>query len=473
MVNSVEPLAEYRGALAALLLSTFLTALAISSVNILLPALVSSLDASYAQVHWVVVAYLIALSSFLVIAGSLGDTFGRRPLFIAGLGIFMAGSALCGMTENIGMLSMYRGVQGIGAAIVVSLNLALVRDIAPSEHTGRVMGWIGGVSAVGTAAGPVLGGLITGFADWRWVFWLNLPLGAFTLLLVVRYLPRARQGAGQEPKPFDLMGAFLLAIIVLLYSLGIKLKLEEELLRFFLAGLALVLLVIFVLVERAKPSPLLHLSLLRDYRFGLSYLIQFIVALAVMTALVIGPFYLISLGLNLSMTGLVMGCSPVCVMITSSFIGRRVKPEDCSNMASIGVLFLFFGSLCLTQLSAATGAIGYVACLMVTAIGYAIFTVANNTQLMARAAPEQRGQISGLLNLARNLGMLTGAALMSALFDSVTSASALGALTSQLAETGLHRVYACVSLVLCVGLAVRGYWHFREYGEKDGIRTLT
>ncbi|ABC27996.1 Permease of the major facilitator superfamily [Hahella chejuensis KCTC 2396] len=473
MANSVEPLSEYHGALAALLLSTFLTSLAISSVNILLPALVSSLDANYAQVQWVVLAYMIALSSFLVIAGGLGDTYGRRPLFIAGLGIFMVGSALCGMTENIGMLSAYRGVQGIGAAIVVSLNLALVRDVAPTGHTGRVMGWVGGMSAVGTAAGPVLGGLITGFADWRWVFWLNLPLGALTLLLAVRYLPRASQGAGKGSKPFDLMGAALLAMIVLIYSFGIKLKLEGALLRFFMAGLALVLLVAFVLVERAKPSPLLHLSLLHDYRYGLSYLIQFIVASAVMTALVIGPFYLISLGLNLSMTGLVMGCSPVCVMITSSLIGRRVKQETCSNMASIGVLFLFFGSLGLAHLSAATGVIGYIACLMVTAIGYAIFTVANNTQLMARAAPEQRGQISGLLNLSRNLGMLTGAALMSALFDSVTNASALSALTLQLAETGLHRVYVCVSVVLCFGLVVRGYWHFREYREKDGIRTLT
>lgn len=181
------------GLLATLLLSTFMATLAISSTNIILPELVVSLNTSFTNVQWVSASYLIFLSSTLVIGGSLSDIFGRRKLFIIGTVVFTASATLCGMSGNIWVLSASRSLQGMGAAILITVNFAMVGDLFPQHKVGSVMGLLGSLSAIGTASGPILGGIGTQWMNWNAVFFMNIPIGLTVLIMAILFIPKLKE----------------------------------------------------------------------------------------------------------------------------------------------------------------------------------------------------------------------------------------------------------------------------------------
>ena len=178
-----------RRALAALALSSGLAALGTSITNVGLPALAQAFEASFAQVQWVVLAYLIVVTVLVAGAGRLGDLVGRRRLLIAGIGVFTLASALCGLAPTLGVLVAARALQGAGAAVMMALAIAFVADTVPKARAGSAMGLLGTVSAVGTALGPALGGLLIAGVGWRGLFAVQLPLGLLALWFAHRGLP--------------------------------------------------------------------------------------------------------------------------------------------------------------------------------------------------------------------------------------------------------------------------------------------
>src|SRR5262245_11555815 len=183
-----EGTASVRWALAGLSLSMLLSSLGTSIADVALPTLAQAFDAPFQAVQWIVLAYLLAITTLIVGVGRLGDIMGRRRLLLAGILIFTTASVLCGVAPTLGLLIAARAAQGLGAAAMMALTMAFVGDTVPKAQTGRAMGLLGTMSAIGTALGPSLGGVLIAGLGWPAIFLVNVPLGIVTLLLAHRYL---------------------------------------------------------------------------------------------------------------------------------------------------------------------------------------------------------------------------------------------------------------------------------------------
>ncbi len=207
-------------ALASLSLSMLMSSLGTSIANVGLPTLVQAFNASFRQMQWVVLAYLLAITTLIVSAGRLGDIMGRRRLMLAGIFLFTVASVLCAVAPTLWLLIAARAVQGLGAAIMMVLTMAMVCEAVPKAKTGSAMGLLGTMSAVGTALGPTLGGVLIARFGWPALFLINIPLGILTFLLAYHYLPRDRKEPRAERVSFDVMGTLLLCLTLAAYALA-------------------------------------------------------------------------------------------------------------------------------------------------------------------------------------------------------------------------------------------------------------
>jgi MFS family permease len=293
--------------LACLSLSMLMPSLDTSIANLALPTLARALGASFHQAQWVVLAYLLALTSLIVGAGRLGDLFGRRRLLLAGILLFTGASLFCGTAHGLGQLLAARAVQGLGAAAMIASTLALAGEAVPRARTGLAMGLLGTMSAIGTMLGPSIGGvLITGFG-WRSIFLVNVPLGLLNLWLAGRQLPADRPRPAGTSR-FDLPGALLLALTLAAYALAMTLERGAAgPVRLALLAAAGLGAAGFARLEAATAAPLVPVARLRDPALRSGLVMNVLVATVMMTTLVVGPFYLsLALGLAPAQVGLVM-----------------------------------------------------------------------------------------------------------------------------------------------------------------------
>ncbi len=439
-----------RWALASLALSMLLSSLGTSIANVGLPTLAQAFDASFQQVQWVVLAYLLAITTLVVSVGRLGDLLGRKRLLLGGSALFTLASLACAMAPTLWLLIAARAAQGLGAATMMALTMAFVGQTLPKEKTGSAMGMLATMSAIGTALGPMLGGLLIAAMDWRALFWVNLPLGLLSLLLAWRYLPL--DDAAKKDAGFDPLGTLLLALTLAAYALSMTLgrghfgSLNMALLLAAALGLGL-----FLLVESRVASPLIRLDLLRDPRLSASLASSALVATVMMSTLVVGPFYLArGLGLAAPLVGLALSVGPLVAALTGVPAGRLADHWGAARVTLLGLAAMVVGALLLALLPSALGVSGYVASIAVLTGGYGLFQTANNTAVMADVAPTQRGLVSGLLNLARNLGLVSGASLMGAVFAS--HAEDIG--QAQALAKGMHLTFAVAAALLLAALAI-------------------
>ncbi|RJK69214.1 MFS transporter [Serratia marcescens] len=436
-----------RGILAALSLSMLLSSLGISIANVGLPALATAFHASFQSVQWVLLCYLLAVTTCIIGIGRLGDSLNRRRLLLAGIALFTAASLACALAPQLWLLLAARLTQGLGGAVMMSIAMALAGEALGTEKIGRAMGLLGTMSAVGTALGPSLGGaLIAGFG-WRAMFLINLPLGLLALWLAWRYLPdRARPAARQEP--FDRAGTLLLGGALLCYSLAMTLgRGNFGALNLALMLGALLAGALFIGVERRAASPLLAPTMFRHPALTASALVM-----TVMTAtLVVGPFYLSrALGLSAAQVGLVMSAGPAVAILTGIPAGYLVDRFGSQRIAQFGLAAVAAGAALLSLLNR-WGVLGYIAPIALLTAGYALFQVANNTALMKDLFPERRGLIAGMVNLARNLGAITGASAMGALFY-LASQQVAG--TAAAAAYGMQVTYGVAALLALAALLI-------------------
>ncbi|MGB7648396.1 MAG: MFS transporter [Pseudomonas fluorescens] len=379
-----------RGALVCLSLSMLLASLGTSIANVGLPALAHVFNASFHAVQWVVLAYLFAITAVIVNAGRLGDRLGRRRLLLSGLLLFAAACALCAVAPSLPWLIGARVLQGLGAAVMMAMTLAMVGETVSRERTGRVMGWLGTMSAVGTAMGPSVGGMLLSLWGWRALFLVGAPLGMLAAALAFLYLPADRQA------PAGTSGN------------GFWRPLKDPALR---AGLAM----------------------------------SALVSAVIMSTFVVGPFYLSrGLGLDAAWMGLAMAVGPCVSALNGLPAGQLTDRLGSQRMTRAGLGIMGLGAL---SLAVASGLIAYLGSLILLTLGYSLFQAANNTAVMSDVEPARRGTVSGLLNLSRNLGLIFGAWALGAVFawasPDVTHA------TAQTVANGLHVTFG-VALALIV-----------------------
>ncbi len=445
-----------RGALAGLSLAVLLSSLGTSIANVALPDLAQAFAASFQQVQWVVLAYLLAITILVVSVGRLGDIVGRRRLLLGGIVLFAAASVLSGLASTLWLLIAARALQGLGAAIMLALAMALVGETVPKERTGSAMGLLGTMSAIGTALGPTLGGMLIAGFGWPAIFLINLPLGAITLFFAYRYLPGDSHAAKANRAGFDTAGTLLLVVTLMAYALAVTTgrgsfgALNIALLLAAVAGLGL-----FVRAETKAAAPLIRLAMFRNPVLAAGFAMSALVTTVVMATLVVGPFYLSgALGLDAAGVGLVMSSGPLVAALTGVPAGRSVDRFGAQCMSIVGLVGMVFGSTLLAMLPTRFGIPGYVVPLVVVTAGYALFQAANNTAVMTTIGPEQRGLAGGMLNLSRNLGLITGASVMGAVFAFGAGASEITAARPGDLAIGMRITFAVAAALIVVALII-------------------
>ncbi|MEO7735384.1 MAG: MFS transporter [Kofleriaceae bacterium] len=444
-------------ALASLALSMLLSSLGTSIANVALPTLAQAFDASFHEVQWIVLAYLLASTTLIVSVGRLGDMVGRRRLLLGGLLVFAIASVLCGVAQSLGMLIAARAVQGLGAAVMMALAMALVGETVPRARTGSAMGLLGTMSAIGTALGPSLGGLLIDGLGWPAIFLINVPCSLLALGLAYRYLPVDRRVPDRERARFDSVGTVLLALTLAAYALAVTIGGRGG---FGLRNVALLVAAGcgiggFVVVEARTPSPLVRWAMLRTAGLRASLGTSALVSTVMMATLVVGPFYLSrGLGLARVSVGLVLSVGPLVAALTSVPAGRVADRWGTRPITIAGLIGMATGCFTLSAIPAALGVPGYIAAIAVTTIGYALFQTANNTAVMAQIDPAQRGVISGLLQLSRNLGLITGASVMGAVFAAAAETIDVASARPDAVIAGMRATFAVAALLVASALVI-------------------
>jgi EmrB/QacA subfamily drug resistance transporter len=443
-------------ALASLSLSILLSSLGTSIANVALPTLAEAFSASFQDVQWIVLAYLLAITTLIVSAGRLGDIIGRRRLLLAGIVLFTLASGLSGVAPTLWLLIAARAAQGLGAAIMMALTMAFVGEAVPKAKTGSVMGLLGTMSAIGTALGPSLGGILIAGLGWRAIFLVNLPLGLLTLLLAYRYLPVDRRGPKTDRAGFDHVGTLLLALTLAAYALAMTTgrgnfgPLNMPLLLAAVFGVAL-----FVLAEARVASPLIRPAMFREPALSASLAMNALVMTVMMTTLVVGPFYLSrALALDAAVVGIVMSIGPLVAALTGVPAGRMVDRFGAQHMTIVGLVGAAAGSFLLSMMPATLGIPGYIAPLVIITAGYALFQAANNTAVMTEVPAERRGVISGMLNLSRNLGIITGASVMGAVFAFASATTDITTARPEAVAAGMRVTFGVAAILIVVALAI-------------------
>jgi len=397
-----------------------LATLGTSSANVALPALAADFDASFQSVQWVVIAYLLAITCSVVGWGRWGDVVGRRRLLQGGLVLFTVASLVSARASALWLVIAARAVQGLGGAALMALTVAFVGELVPKERTGAAMGLLGTMSALGTALGPSLGGMLLQLGSWPALFLANVPLGLLALGLSQRYLPADRAPKATKAT-FDHLGTVLLAVTLGSYSLAMTLgRGRWGALNVALLSASAVGLLLFVRVERRAVAPLLRLTLLRDRALSVGLASSLLVSTAVMVTLVVGPFYLAQARhLAPGAVGLVLAVGPLVAAATGLPAGRLVDRfgSGRASLAGLGALAAGYFSLAVArEVDGAGGTWSYVLPLALATAGYAAFQAANNTAVMRGVSPGERGVLSGALSLSRNLGLIAGACVLGAVF---------------------------------------------------------
>ncbi|MGE3191773.1 MAG: MFS transporter, partial [Vicinamibacterales bacterium] len=373
--GGVARTAPERWALASLSLSMLLSSLGTSIANVGLPTLARAFGASFQEVQWIVLAYLLAITTLVVGAGRLGDLVGRRRLMVAGIAVFTLASAACGAAPTLGLLVAARAAQGLGAAVMMALTVAFVGETVSQARTGRAMGLLGTMSAIGTALGPSLGGMLTAALGWRAIFLVNVPLGLLAMHLARRHLPAGDRTPESGRPGFDHVGTLLLALTLAAYALAMTMGRG----RFSGGNLALLAAAacgagLFVLAEARVASPLIRLTMLRDRGLRGGLAMSALVSAVMMATLVVGPFYLAgALGLDTALVGLVLSAGPIVAALAGVPGGRLVDRYGAPRMTVAGLTAGASGCLLLAALPAAAGVAGYIAPIAIVTAGYALF----------------------------------------------------------------------------------------------------
>ena len=419
--------------LAIVAVGIFMATLDTSIVNISLPTIAHYFGVALSgAIEWVIIAYLVVIAGVLLTIGRLADMIGRKPIWIAGLVIFTTGSAICGAAPSLGLLIAARGLQGLGGALLMSISPAMLTNAFPARERGRALGLNAVVVALGVSVGPTLGGIITEHLTWRWIFYVNVPIGVIGFVASMRVLTEhMRWGRGR----FDPLGAVLLAIGLIALTMGLSFGQEWGWTSPLLLGTLVVgitALLALVVVERRVSDPIIDLALLRGRVFlsaNASLILSFLALFAVSFML---PFYLEELrGFSTEQAGLLLTPLPLTIAVLAPFSGILADRIGTRWLAAGGLAVACLGLVLISQLNAQSSVWDIVWPLVVTGAGQAMFQSPNNSALLGAAPREQQGSASGFLATGRVVGQSLSVALAGAIFAGLGGAAAGQVLATQ------------------------------------------
>lgn len=395
-----------------------------SIVHVALPSIRADIGASIHELQWVVTSYALTFGGFLLLGGRMGDLFGRRRMLMIGLALFTAASAVGGAANGIGVLIAARAAQGLGAAFVAPAVLSLLTSVFPEgEERNRALGVLGAVSASGFIAGLMLGGILTGGFGWRWVFFVNIPIG----IALIALTPRMLRESERLRQPVDLLGAVTVTagLTLLVYACSIIGTSGSSSIRtwlFFL--LSIFMLTAFLFIESRIRHPLFPLGIFRNRIFAGALTTAGVFGAIMGPSLYMLTLYLQNvLGFSPLAAGLAFLPQEIAVIAASRYIGRIVSKIGVKAVLTGGMFGFGTGVLTLARISTEGSYWQILPGLILIGLGVACVIVAGAVAATAGMAPREQGMASGLWNTAPQLGAAIGVAVLVSVADAIAGGS--------------------------------------------------
>ena len=386
-------------------------------VTTALPVIRTDLGASLADLSWFVNAYTLPFAALLLTAAALGDRLGRRRLFVGGIALFTLASAACALATEPWMLTWARAVQGIGAAAVMPLSLTLLAAAVPEKMRNAAIGIWGGISGLGVAVGPVVGGAVADGLHWSWIFWLNVPVGVIAIALATTILRESRGGARRlDPLGLVLVSGGMLALVWGVVHGADDGWTSRPILSTLAAGVAL--LVAFVAWERRAPAPMLPPRLFRSRAFSVVNVVAFLFSAGVFGSIfLLAQFFQVVQGLGPFASGVRTLPWTLAPMVVAPLAGLFVGRVGARVLIALGQAFLAAGILWVGL--ATTVSVGYgalVPAFVLAGIGMGLTFAPLSTVAIASVDPGSQGVASGTMNTIREFGVAVGVAALASVF---------------------------------------------------------
>jgi EmrB/QacA subfamily drug resistance transporter len=401
--------------LAAVMLGAFMGPVDGSIVNTVLPSITSYFKTDISIAQWVPTVYLVTISCLILLYGRLGDMVGYKKIFLIGLAAFVVASILCGTSQSIWMLIVFRGLQGLAAGLLMAVGYAIITAAFPPFERGRAMGIYAVSIAAGLGLGPTFGGLITQYTSWHYVFFINVPIGIAALIWGARVIPKSVTKPGQHLDVAGALTALVFLSTLLLYANQGETWGWASPRSLALLGTAVVFGGLFVWIERTSAQPMLNLALFSNRRFryaSTSTLLSFVALYAIVF---LTPFYLtFVLHFDILKVGLALIASPLATMFVAPVSGAMSDRFGTRVFAVAGMCIAAAGLYLMSGLNVSDNVWDVVWRLVVIGTGLGMFQSPNNSEIMGSVPPWHLGIASGIIAAMRNVGMVLGIAISGA-----------------------------------------------------------
>jgi len=434
--------------LAAVMLGTFMTPLDGSIVNTVLPSITTFFNADISIAQWVPTVYLLTISCLILLYGRLGDMHGYKRVFLYGLAAFTVTSVLCGFSQSMWMLIAFRALQGLAAGMVMAVGLAIVTAAFPPTERGKAIGIYAISIAVALGLGPTLGGIIAEHLSWRYVFFINVPIGIAALLWGSRVIPRGITNPGQRLDWYGALTALIFLLSLLLYAnrgadWGWLSPVPLSLLAVaLLSGAA------FIWIERRSTQPMLNLALFSNRVFSFASLSALLSFMSLYAVVFLTPFYLMFvLHYSILTVGLIMAASPIVTLFVAPLSGAVSDRIGTRGLAFGGMCICTLGLFLMSSLDASATGFDVAWRLTICGLGMGMFQSPNNSAIMGSVPVFHLGIASGILAAMRNVGMVLGIAVAGAVLYNMAPIAASGQpgsfTSAEIGEfmSGLHWAY--------------------------------
>ena len=404
----------------AIILGFFMALLDTTIVNITLPAMTKYFNTTMNHISWVVNAYNLAFAAMIITASRLADQFGRKKLFIGGVLLFTLSSLFSGLSSSISMLIFFRALQGLSAAFVVPVTVPLSIEIFPPEKRGFIMGLWGAFAGLAAASGPSLGGILTQYLNWRYIFFINIPLGVICILLTLKFISESYDTTAN--KRIDLGG--ILTITLAMFTLTFALIKGNDkgwssplIISFFI--ISLISIILFIIIELKSKNPMLPLSIFKIVPFSCGAITLFLLGLGMMSGSFFLSFFLTQVKeLNQLNAGLIISSMSISSMFFSMLSAVLVKKVNPKYISSLGIFLLALSCFLYSSLTKDSTNMEIILRLIVAGAGMGLSMSTLMNSMVQNVPKDKIGITSGINNMTRTLGTVLGVALFLTIFTS-------------------------------------------------------
>ncbi|HJV46890.1 MAG TPA: MFS transporter [Bacillota bacterium] len=415
----------------------FITYIDSTIINVAIPEIMNDYHIGLDLASWLINTFVITLAVLMIAMGKMAEVFGKANVYKTGIILFMISSLLCGIAPSVYLLIFFRMLQGIAGAMIIPTSMSLAREAVSKEQVGKAIGMWGAMGALGAASGPPLGGLITEYLGWRWIFFLNIPI----ILAILPATLRIFRNYYHERKPahFDPLGMLTIGMAIFFLTYGIiqgqKMGwMSVQIMSFF--GICIVSLLIFIVIERKVKYPLMNFSIFRNRIYAAGLLSNLLAGMLTMGVNLLIPEYLTQVkGYDLLVVSILTTLLPLTSLFVGPLIGRMVDKVGFMVPLALGYLCALIGFSCLATMNMDLPMFWLVCILLITGTGNGILMITCVVVSTASLPPQQLSMGSGIFSMVRNVGGALGIALMVSITLSVENSY-----SSVLAEKGMMLV---------------------------------